>query len=105
MIVGKQKTQASAAFLGVYGIPRKVVGMCCIPTTNLADSGVSYVRYHTSAVEKGGPCESVFACRQPSVLHDSTRPMKQRKGAAACSSRGPFDCQPYRRLVVVLAVA
>jgi hypothetical protein len=33
----KQKTQAFADFLGVCGIPRKVVGVCCIPTTKLTD--------------------------------------------------------------------
>jgi hypothetical protein len=33
----KQKSQASAAFLGVMTFPRKVVGVCCISTTILAD--------------------------------------------------------------------
>src|ERR1700756_208580 len=40
--VVKQKTQASAAFLGVWGIPQKVVGVCCIPTTILPACGRSY---------------------------------------------------------------
>jgi hypothetical protein len=42
--VVKQKTQAFAAFLGVYGIPRKVVGVCCIPTTILSARGGPYAR-------------------------------------------------------------
>jgi hypothetical protein len=33
----KQKSRASADFLGVLAIPQKVVGGCCIPTTNLTD--------------------------------------------------------------------
>jgi hypothetical protein len=31
----KQKTRASADFLGVLALRREVVGRCCIPTTNL----------------------------------------------------------------------
>jgi hypothetical protein len=31
----KQKSQAFADFLGVPAIPRKVVQVCCIPTTTL----------------------------------------------------------------------
>src|SRR5690349_13222711 len=36
----KQKTQAFAAFLGVSGFLRDVVGGCCIRTTSLAGSTV-----------------------------------------------------------------
>jgi hypothetical protein len=35
----KQKRQAIAAFLGVMAVPRKVVGVCCIPTTILTHFG------------------------------------------------------------------
>jgi hypothetical protein len=35
----KQKRQASAAFLGVMVVPRKVVGVCCILTTILTHFG------------------------------------------------------------------
>src|SRR5579871_1945094 len=35
----KPKARATAAFLGVWGIPRKVVGRCGIPTTNTAPCG------------------------------------------------------------------
>jgi hypothetical protein len=33
----KQKTQAPAAFLGVWGLLRDVVGGCCFRTTIFAD--------------------------------------------------------------------
>src|SRR5581483_2423936 len=49
----KPKCQACADFLGVCGIPRKVVGLCCIPTTNFPVCDTPYARQRANA----GACE------------------------------------------------
>src|ERR1700716_2286250 len=36
ILCGKLKRQATAAFLGVFTVPKDVVALCCIPTTIFA---------------------------------------------------------------------
>jgi hypothetical protein len=58
----KQKTQATADFLGVSGFSRDVVGGCCIHNTILACSGM---RGAAAAAKKGVPQAPVLPNRMP----------------------------------------
>src|ERR1700737_1063404 len=87
--VVKQKTQASAAFLGVCGILRKVVGVCCIPTTNLPDCDGPCARQHAKTGRADASGESLFPSLRIATPGLETKTKRPRLvGAAALAMAG-----------------
>jgi hypothetical protein len=104
--VVKQKTQAFAAFLGVCGIPRKVVGACCIPTTFYPVSTGAYARQQAKNTRRDAVANQ-FSPTPAMAATEDREPKKRPRlvRAAALSLAGHASGFSSAALVVVLAFA
>ena len=94
----KQKTHASADFLGVMAIPRKVVGTCCISTTLFAFQRATGPRVVTDVQDRPKRADTNQRTAQGKLMRhandaralmqsvDAKRPQRRRRGLPDCRS-------------------